>query len=329
MAEMTAKERVRAALAGTAVDRAPVSLWGHDYEREWTPEALVAATLDAYRPYEWDFIKLNPRATYFAEAWGNEYERPAGQEAPRLTKEAVVRIQDLEQLNRLDPKDGVFGEHLHALRMLVQQVGDELDVLHTVFSPLSVVAQLYGSDLRLQEAAVEDRSPIHAAITVVTETLRGYAQAAIGEGASGIFYAPLRWASRDTCDDDFYLEFGRPYDLEILDAVNSATFNVLHVCGNNNMLADLLEYPVAAFNWADRGQGNPSLSDIKSRTDKAVMGGVDHARLHGMSPEEAEQQARKAASSVREGLFVTAGCAIKPQTPPEVRAAVARGAREA
>lgn len=328
MAEMTARERVRAALAGKPVDRAPVSLWGHDYEREWTPEALVGATLDAYRPYGWDFIKLNPRSTYFAEAWGNEYQRPSGKyESPRLTKEAVVRIEQLTQLRRLDPNDGVFGEHLLALRKLLQQVRDEVDVLHTVFSPLSVVAQLFGSDVRLQEAANEDRNAVHSAIAVATGTLRGYAQAAIEEGAAGIFYAPLRWASRDTTNEEFYMEFGRPYDLEILDAVRGAEFNVLHVCGDNNMLERLLDYPVAAFNWADRGRGNPSLAAIKSRTDKAVMGGVDHARLHEMTPDEAESQAREALSAGRERLFVTAGCAIKPQTPPQVRQGVASGAR--
>ncbi len=71
MTEMTKQERVRAALAGKPVDHAPVALWRHDFLREWTPEELVATTLEAYRADDWDFIKFNPRATYFAEAWGN------------------------------------------------------------------------------------------------------------------------------------------------------------------------------------------------------------------------------------------------------------------
>ena len=35
-------------------------------------------------------------------------------------------------------------------------------------------------------------------------------------GASGLFYAPLVWASNDFADTDFYREFGRPYDLQLL-----------------------------------------------------------------------------------------------------------------
>jgi uroporphyrinogen decarboxylase len=62
MTEMTKKERVRAALAGKPVDRPPFALWGHDFLREWSPEELVAATLDAYGADNHDFIKLNPRS---------------------------------------------------------------------------------------------------------------------------------------------------------------------------------------------------------------------------------------------------------------------------
>lgn len=86
MAEMTRKERVRAALEGRPLDRVPVSLWGHDFEREWRPRDLVAATLESYRAYGWDFIKFNPRATYFAEAWGNEYEPVSGRQPLLLAR---------------------------------------------------------------------------------------------------------------------------------------------------------------------------------------------------------------------------------------------------
>jgi hypothetical protein len=50
---------------------------------------------------------------------------------------------------------------------------------------------------------------------------------------------------------------------------------MLHVCRNHNMLDTLLDYPVTAFNWADHGKGNAALSDVRGRTKRAVMGGVD------------------------------------------------------
>ncbi len=136
MIEMTKRERVRAALAGGAVDHVPTALWRHDFLREWSAEELVAATLDAYRADDWDFIKFNPRATYFAEAWGNAYERPREQRQPRLTAAAIHDVSGLASLAPLDPRQGVFREHLQALWMLVGEVGDEVDIIQTIFSPL-------------------------------------------------------------------------------------------------------------------------------------------------------------------------------------------------
>ena len=132
---MTKKERVRAALAGREVDRIPVSMWGHDFLREWSPEDLAAQTAEAYRANDWDFIKINPRWTFFAEAWGNEYEPPTEQVFPKLTNMVVNSAGDLSDIRAVDGTSGVFGEHLGALKMLLDDVGEEVDVVYTLFSP--------------------------------------------------------------------------------------------------------------------------------------------------------------------------------------------------
>ncbi len=325
MARMSKKERVRAALEGRPVDHAPISLWGHDFLREWSARDLVAATMDRYREGDWDFIKLNPRATYFAEAWGNAYERPTDQRQPRLTSVAVPDVAGLGSVRPVDGRDGVFADHLYALRLLLDEVGDEVDVIHTVFSPLSVTAQLCGPRTEFLDYARENPSGAHSAVAAVASTLTEYAEASLAVGASGIFYAPLTWASRDTTSEDFYREFGRPYDLQLLNAIEGAFFNVLHVCRNNNMIDLLLDYPVAAFNWADHGEGNPGLADVRARTQRAVMGGIDQVSLHEMAPDEVEKQASEAVASCPGGLFVTGGCAIRPETPAENRKAVTAG----
>src|SRR5687767_8456639 len=71
--KMTKTERVYAALQGEEVDRVPVSAWWHDFAREWSAEDLAETTLGQYRQYDWDFIKVNPRASYFGEAFGAKY----------------------------------------------------------------------------------------------------------------------------------------------------------------------------------------------------------------------------------------------------------------
>jgi uroporphyrinogen decarboxylase len=326
MAAMNKRQRVRAAIAGEPVDHPPIALWGHDFLREWTPEDLVANTLDNYRPYDWDFIKFNPRATYFAEAWGNLYGVPSDQRQPAPLTNVVSKPAHLREIRPVAATAGVFGEHLRALGMLLHGVKEDVDVLHTIFSPLSVVAMLCGTTAAFIEFAQADGGAAHAAIKAATETLSAYARASIDEGASGIFYAPLVWASRDTCDDAFYAEYGRPYDLEVLAAAGDADFNVMHVCRNHNMIENVLDYPVAAFNWADRAEGNRSLADVHGKTKAAVMGGVDHAHIHTMEADDVARQAREAMAA-SDRLFVTAGCAIPPQTPAENRRALVRAVR--
>jgi uroporphyrinogen decarboxylase len=70
---MTKNERVFAALKGDEVDRVPVSAWWHDFAREWSANDLAETTLEQYQNYDWDFVKVNPRASYFGEAFGAKY----------------------------------------------------------------------------------------------------------------------------------------------------------------------------------------------------------------------------------------------------------------
>ena len=189
MAEMTKKERIRAVLAGGSVDRTPASLWGHNFQREWTPRDLFEHTVEDYRSGDWDFIKFNPRSTYFAEAWGNAYERPTANQQPALRSAIVKSSTDLEDIFPVSPHEGVLGDHLFALRMLVDEVGDEVDILHTVFSPLSVTAQLCGTGTEFRDLAEANSAAAHGAVQSVCETLTEYAAAAVEMGASGVFFA--------------------------------------------------------------------------------------------------------------------------------------------
>lgn len=327
MSEMTKRERVRAAIAGDPVDRAPASLWGHDFLREWSNDELVGATCEQYETYGWDFIKLNPRWSMFPEAWGAVYTPPADQSNPTLVRPALEELDDLHRVTAVNAERGVFGEHIEATRMTIDRTDGMVDVLQTVFSPMAVVGLMFGHPRALKQAAQEAPAALHGAIARVTETIIDYGRANIAAGASGVFYAPLQWASHDIATADFYREFGRPYDLQVLDAIRDAEFNILHVCHTNNMLADLLDYPVQAINWDDRHDSNANLADVWSQSDTAVMGGVSRSGLGDLSVDEIHSQAAEAARVGPSRVFVTGGCSIPPHTSHENRAAVAAAVR--
>ena len=327
MSTMTKKERVAAAASGEPVDRAPASLWGHNFLREWSNEELVGETIEQYERYDWDFIKINPRWSMFPEAWGAVYEPPTEQTNQTLLRSALETLDQLGAVASVHAERGVLGEHVESTRLVVEGTRGEVDVIQTVFSPMSVLGLMFGHPRALKQAAAEAPAAVHGAVRRITTTIIDYSRANLNAGASGVFYAPLQWASRDNATPDFYREFGRPYDLQVLDAIADAPFNVLHVCHTNNMVVELLDYPVAAINWDDRDATNASLAEIWANTDTAVMGGVSRSGLGELSAEQVGTQAREAADVGPTRVFVTGGCSIPPHTSHENRAAVAAAVR--
>ena len=325
MPAMTSRERTFAAIRGEAVDRPPAGFWGHDFLREWSAEGLAEAMVESVRTYGYDFLKVNPRATYYSEAWGCRYRASdKGSSSPEAIAWVLSEPGDLEKLRPVDGAGGPFAEQLVAFRTIRRELGD-LPLVQTVFSPLSVAGRLTNDRTLVRRWISEAPDSLHAALAAITETLAAYSRACLDAGADGIFFATTEWATHDVLTVEQYRTFGREYDLRVLDAVAGAPMNVLHVCRPNNMLTELLDYPVAVFNWAQHAPGNLSLAYVLPKTDRSVIGGVDerHALLRG-SLDDVRAQVRAALDETGGRRFLLApGCSIEPSTPPEnIRAAI-------
>ena len=314
-AEMSKSERVTAALKGQAVDRVPVSAWWHDYEREWSAEKLAEATLEYYRTFGWDYIKVNPRFSYYSEDWGATYRR-YDDRMPEIDQPAVSSPDDLRRLQAVDGTVGAFAEQLEALRLIGKGLAGEAPFIQTVFSPLAVMSRLTGSTKYVQKLMREAADDLEAALEPITQTMSSYALACLETGAAGIFYAAVEWGSADNISWEDYRRFGEPYDMRILEDVRGAPFNVLHVCREHNHLPRLLDYPVAAFHWDVSGAGNPNFIDVLSKTSKAVMGGVAVRTLREGDTADVRAEAKKAEAEAEVHFLLAGGCSLDPSTPP-------------
>ncbi len=324
-------ERVNAAVRGQPVDRVPVSMWGHDYLREWSPEEVAQAMLERHYTYDWDYMKFNPRASYHVEDWGAKLQ-PSGDpnRGPSFVSIPVQEQGDWRRLHPLDPNKGALGEQLQALRLIGGDLKGQAYFIHTIFSPLSIAKYLVGNDFKPVQTSIEDNpAALRKALEVITETFIDYAQATLEAGASGIFYATTGWASTDKLTEDQYRAFGVEYDLRLIDAFKQAPFNVLHNCGSHIMFDLLADYPVHAISWAATLPGNPNLAEGKTRASKAVMGGISEKTtlLHG-SAEQVADEAREALKLTGGERFLLApGCSIPPATPKANLEAIAQVAR--
>jgi uroporphyrinogen decarboxylase len=317
MEQLNKRERVRAALQGKPVDRPPISFWRHFFEKETSAAGLAEAMLGFQRTYDWDFMKVNPRACYHAEPWGCRFQF-SGQPhiGPKLTEAAIKTPDDWRQVKPLSPTTGAFGEQLEALRLIKDELRGEVPLVETIFTPLSVAGQLVGSDEVMRDHLGQYPERVHEALEAITETFERFAKACLDVGVDGLFYATTGWATYDRLTDAEYAEFGRPYDVRVLKAVDGAPFNILHVCRSHNMLWKLMDYPAHAVNWATEDPTNPKIGEVWQRSHRPVIGGVDHIDTlrHGM-PEAVAAEVRSAGGQTREGLLIGPGCSISPQTP--------------
>jgi uroporphyrinogen decarboxylase len=314
---MSKRERVRAALQGKPVDRPPISFWRHFLEKETSAVGLAEAMLGFQRTYDWDFMKVNPRACYHAEPWGCRFQF-SGQPHidPKLIEAAVKTPDDWRRIKPLSPTSGAFGEQLEALRLIREGLHGEVPFIETIFTPLSVAGRLVGSDDVMREHLSQYPERVHEALEAIAVTFERFAKACLEVGVDGLFYATTGWATYDRLTDGEYEEFGRPYDVRVLKAVEGAPFNVLHVCRSQNMLWKLMDYPAHAVNWATTDPTNPTLGEIWQRTHRPVIGGIDHiVTLRQGTPEAVGAEVQSAVGQTREGLLIGPGCSISPQTP--------------
>lgn len=315
---MSKHERVQATLQNEPVDHPPATMWRHFFESESTTAGLIEAMVGFQKYFDWDFLKINERARFPAEDWGIELKwsgettRP-----PELIRPAIENSTQWQEITPKNPLDGVMGKHLYALAKIVKELNGDIPTLMTVFSPISVTGALLADPSSLAVHIREEPQKIHTALTNVTETLCKFAVECLNAGADGIFLPTTIWGNQELLSQEEYEEFGRPYDLKVLQAVQEANFNVLHVCASNNRLLSLLDYPVHAFNWDDRDSTNPSLHEARSQTRKGLIGGIArHGVLQNGTPDDVIEEANDAQeTSGGTGWFLGPTCAIPPDTP--------------
>ena len=328
---MDSRARVKAALEGKALDRPPVGAWGHTYREEWSPEELARVTVDRARRLGWDFVKFQPRATFFAEAFGNRY-RPSGHRlrAPVLDREAVPDLDDWKRLRLVDRR--VLDEQARALALVVKELG-EVPVLQTVFSAMTVGSYLVGRDRRrLIRELRQHPDVVLPALEKVQEALVDFARRSVEAGAAGVFYAISGFATPDAMPVQVYDELVFPLDLRFCEALPAgAWFNVVHLCGSRVNMDVARRLPVQAVSYSIHNAGNPSLSEARGLTGKAVMGGLEQRGALVSGPADViERQVREAvAGTGGRSLLLAPGCSVPPRAREANLAAMARSAAAA
>jgi uroporphyrinogen decarboxylase len=208
-------------------------MWRHFYDRERTAEELTDSMIRWQEQWNWDFIKINPPACYHALVWGTDYQfYPDPMKEPTLNKPLITTDADVSRVGEIDVTKGELGEQLKVIRNLRKHFGPNIPILETVFSPIEIAHRFFKG--REAFTAMRKKSPdaIHGLLTQITKTFKQFCLECLNSGANGIFFA-TKWASKDQMSWDEYREFGREYEMPILNAlVDKGALIILHVCGD-------------------------------------------------------------------------------------------------
>jgi uroporphyrinogen decarboxylase len=321
---MSRRERLQAAINREPVDRVPYAVWRHFPQVDRNPAGLAQATLRFHERYASDFLKITPAGSYAVEDWGcveGDAVRPDGHRP--CARCAVQTADDWKKIRPLDPSTAQgYAQQIEVIvRMgFDRRIGDA-PVMPTLFSPMSLARKLSGerlaTDLREHPGAVRD------ALEAITETLIRFADLALREGVTGIFYS-IQAASHTFHSEDVYAEFGEPHDRRVLASVGGRSIlTIVHCHGDRLMFDRLSTLPGHAWNWDDRATP-PSLADGARMVRGAVIGGLHQWRtLRDGTPEAAVAEAQDAiAQTGGRGLIVGPGCVLPMETPDDNVAAV-------
>jgi uroporphyrinogen decarboxylase len=297
-------ERVRAALAGRSVDRAPFTVWYHFGTQHAPPERAAQVHLEFFDHYDLDLLKLMN---------DYDYPMPAGMEV-------IASAADLAKLQPFDPVKTSLGTQLQTVEMVARALRDRALFVDTVFNAWNTLKRNLVREAMLA-LMVEQPKALETALGIVNDNLIRYAQASLARGAAGIFLSVPATAESLTLEQ--YERFMRPFDLQLLQAIaGRGECHVLHAHGERLYLDRLLEYPVHALSWADLN-GGPAIAQMRRRSPLTLMAGLDHVKLVESSAGLVRGQVRRALAEAGPTHFILApGCSLPTYAyPPLIRAA--------
>jgi uroporphyrinogen decarboxylase len=323
MDSLSHRDRLKCILAGERPDRFAASMWRHFFHMESTVEGTVDAMLYFQREYDWDFMKINPRADYHIEGWGFEQNWSTNEfEKHKKTRFPVTKIEDWQNIGPLPLTTPALADHLKVVSMIRKRSDRELPILMTVFTPLAIAGRMVEKNEMLAEHLQKAPEAVESALRAITDTFVRFVAELRNAGADGIFFATTQWAASEFLSWPDYQRFGLPYDLEVIRAADSDALNLLHVCHSNCFLRQLAAepYPAKLVNWNSDDPTNLPLDRAMTELpEKVLVGGVDYSGwlLHSRPDEIRYKIDKLKADFTPDRLIIAPGCAIEPRTPKE------------
>ena len=324
--QMTPLERMTAYNQGQAIDRLPcVPIVGNTSARvirvkvsdfKGNGRLIAKAQIETYRLFKYDIIRVFTDLYTQAEAMGTKVCYPIDETA-YLESPAISDIAEIERLEPADPyKDGNLPQHLEAMKIAVDAVGNEVTVTGAVTCPFTNASFLIGAE-KLVRLTHQNPQAVHKLCQVSLATNLNYVKAILDAGCSPSLTDAM--SSTSVISPKQFKEFSYPYLKQLIDYIHARGKTVtLHICGKTSKIWDLMVEAGADCLSIDN---DADLLEAKQKVGNRVrlMGNVQPAEvmLQGtpLDVRRAVIQCVKEAADNPKGYIVASGCSLPTETP--------------
>jgi uroporphyrinogen decarboxylase len=331
---------MRAVLAGELPDRVPVLLQNFQNTaylagmsvREFctSAEKMAEAQIGAWERFRYDVLDLENGTAAMAEALGCEVEYPEDQ-PPRVVKPALRRLEDVSQLEAVDPqRDGTLPLLLEATRRVRAGLGDRACIVGEADQgPFSLAGLLLGMEKWLLAViAPEQRDHVLSLLDFATEQVLRFALAQAEAGADFTEIGDSL-AGPDVCSPRVYRQFAWSYEQRIAGALAAQGIPlILHICGDATPIITDMAATGAAMLEIDH-----KVDLVRCRQaagpGTVLVGTVDPSAVmdRGSGAEVLEHSRRAIRTLGARGAFVLSpGCTLPATVPAENTAALVEAA---
>lgn len=338
---MTAKERLFATLAHKPVDRVPVmpyignwaaKLAGYKLgEYHTSGKNMADAQLKAWKMHGLDIVNPQSDNYYIAEGFGVK-TRIVEDSTPAVIERPIKSLDDVSKLQVPDPcRDGRMPVFLEATERLADAVGDKVVVRCPGTGPFSLAGHLMGvaefiEELCMAEMSEDDeaREKLHALLDICTDAQIAFCTECVKRGA-GIIINGDSLASLNMTSPDIYRNYCFKYEKKFFDAMNLLKKDyqfatLLHVCGNNNLVAEDMMLTGPDIIEVDYACDIEYYKTLSTKHNVCILGNMNPAgSLMSGTPEDVYRDARALLETAAQDNFfmLGSGCELAVSSPLE------------
>ncbi len=341
MVEITPFDRVMSVISGKIPDRVPVipqityttaQLTGISLiEALHSPEKTAKALISGQEKLGYDAIYAGWESSFnlLAEAMGCTMRFPEN-DVPQVADHVIKQPGDIDSVEIPDPySSGRLPIHMKTVRLLHDQVGEELPLFSYVPGPFTLAGQLFSVN-KLMLASLRDPETVHRLTKLTTETTLRYAEANIQLGIDVIVVADPT-ASSSLISPEMFKTFAAPGIQVIMDATQKAGgIPSLHICGQTTPILEEMVKTGAKILEIDH---LVDLTEAKQKVGHQVtlQGNLNPTELLlSGTPEQVQEEAKSLIQKAAKGgrFILSSGCEIPPNAPLDNIRALVKAAKQ-